>query len=163
MIELKAGDVIDVVDYEEDCEGCVFCEHCAGNDSPCYYSNGIKFVLRTGLKQGDTVWGKKVGSDKWEMALFISEFRNGYVLSVPCGFQFFHEMTTEDPYALKYELTRDEARIECVKGNKVRGEEFDGGYITFVPNNGLIHYYGTGDEVEINDLRDDLMYAIVEE
>jgi hypothetical protein len=118
---LKAGDTIKVVsDPTCKCDGCIFADGLCDSyeTDPC----GLMFVLQKDPKQGDTVWGKKIGSDKWEVAQFVSDFRHGYVLSVPCGFQFFHEMTTTNP--LEYTLTAQEALVAIGQGKKVKGDKY---------------------------------------
>jgi len=148
QVNLKKGDVIDVT---EDIKNAWMSD---------------ELVVRTGPKQGDPVWVKVLENRDWKPAKYITYYAptEMHVVIENGTLSWFSYMTTEDPYALKYTLTPKEARIECAKGNKVRGDKYLSTALSF-----WVDGEGIGIESDICkwsktfDLDQDQMYAIVEE
>jgi len=165
VVELKAGDVIDIVEGTgllKSCPECLF--HGAYNRQVMCNDEGIMFKLRTGPKQGDTVWIRNSDHDKWTEGVFVSEFNSGFVIKKKLNQNYsrFKQLTTIDPYALKYTLTAQQALIAIGQGKRVKPESNSSNKIDYLYyNKGLrvMWYNGNDYVVEINPRT---MYAIVE-
>lgn len=117
-----------------------------------------------GPKQGDKVWVKEYDTE-WKPAIYVCTYKQRYHCSrdnishvtIP-----WTEMTTEDPYALKYELTAQEALVAIGQGKKVRGNKtfVDVLYIHYTTR--IVAMWKTGEETDTNIFTDQT-YAIVEE
>jgi len=167
MMELKVGDIIDVV--ERDNNG-MNCNKCIFNNTPnCHYGDctfkGMILKLRTGPKQGDTVWVKNTESFKWKPDPRVFVVKHGdcyfceYIPPISNKLLGWKYMTTTDPYVLKYELTPQEALVAIGLGKKVRGLDMgDDQYFRWVDGKGI-----TLNENISWDLDLSMIYAIVEE
>ena len=110
------------------------------------------------LKQGDTVWGSN-GNVHWAKGVFIGEYANRFIIGKDNKLYTYNYMTTTDPYALKYELTPQEALVAIGQGKKVRGLDMgDDQYFRWVDGKGI-----TLNENISWDLDLSMIYAIVEE
>ena len=127
MNKLKVGDVIDAVEDTNgsDCNKCIFDDYCTHDiNSPCD-GNDFHFVLRTGPKQGDTVWVKGRLDQSWKPAEYIAlcEKNKTHIVIKNGTLSWYHSMTTTDPYALKYTLIAQEALVAIGQRQVVQDEE----------------------------------------
>jgi len=166
---LEKGDTIEVVAHCGTCEGCIFLVEngCTNRRATCQVgAEDVKYVFLTGPKQGDTVWVRN-NNAKWNQRIFISKYNGNFVCAneahngQAC---VWSEMTTEDPYAIKYTLTPVEAIIAMDKEfKKVIGDKYTEGYYSVIREGKLM--IGSKESIEKDDRSFDFyqMYTIVEE
>jgi len=127
MNKLKVGDVIDAVSRAEDvdCRDCIFTETTACRFDACIFGKDLILKIRTGPKQGDTVWVKGCLDQSWEPAEYIAlcEKNKKHIVIKNGTLSWYHSMTTTDPYALKYTLIAQEALVAIGRGQVVQDEE----------------------------------------
>ena len=80
--------------------------------------------LNAGPKQGDTVWVRNFEHLEWKPAKYIAFFAVSEKNVVVCEhcLGWFDYMTTTDPYALKYELTAQDALVAVGQGKVVENK-----------------------------------------
>ena len=118
--ELNVGDVIDVVKsvVHGECDGCMFADTASHYMIQCLPDCMLK--LRDGPKQGDTVWGRHLVFDEEVTGLFMAEYEGIYLVLIEGGeILKCRSVTTTDPYALKYDLTPQEALVAIGQGKIV--------------------------------------------
>ena len=169
MMELKVGNIIDVVecdDNEIDCSKCILV-----NTPDCHHagcsllSKNLILKLREGPKQGDTVWGRSSTNNDWHKGEFVSNFGDAFVMLGDSGFIGRNYMTTTNPYTLKYDLTAQEAKHLIIEGKTVQGSQQrrKAGYKWF-DGNGIVQVnLETGSVLLARDIASTDMYAVVED
>jgi hypothetical protein len=167
MNKLKAGDVIDAVSRAEgvDCRDCIFTETTACRFDACIFGKDLILKIRTGPKQGDTVWVKNTESFKWKPDPRVFVVKHGdcyfceYIPPISNKLLGWNYMTTTDPYALKYELTPQEALVAIGQGKKVRGLDMgDDQYFEWIDGKGITLNGNISWDLDLS-----MKYAIVEE
>jgi len=124
----------------------------------------------TGPKQGDVVWGDQQTSQDqqiWHRGKLISEYEGRFYVELDANdrFGWFSVITTTDPYALKYELTAQEAKHLIIEGKTVQGsqQQRKAGYKWF-DGNGIVQVnLETGSVLLARDIASTDMYAVVED
>jgi|LGVF01.2.fsa_nt_gb hypothetical protein len=143
MVKLKAGDVLNVT---KDIK---------------LLTQEDWFKVCTGPKQGDVVFGRFCAGGGWFEGLFVSAYEEVFLAMSAMGEVYvFKEMTTTDPYALRYELTAQQALVAAWRGEVVEsklGDRFKFNKATVVKKR-----VEGGAWCASPFQNDDLMYAIVE-
>ena len=155
--ELNVGDVIGVVKsvVHGECDGCMFADTASHCMIQCLPDCMLK--LRDGPKQGDTVWGSN-GNVDWVKGVFIGEYANRFIIGKDNKLYTYNYMTITDPYALKYELTPQEALVAIGQGKKVRDLDMgDDQYFEWIDGKGITLNGSVGWDLDLS-----MKYAIVE-